>query len=124
MNTAHEYPRQSHAPQEHLSIYGRLDAELQERFGFGYQTYYMRRFIAAERILLARREAALAWNKEEQARHHETAERWEQLLLTYCQDRALLELEKVVAAELGQSWMRKEQIYALSVLGDYEAVLS
>ncbi len=100
-----------------------LDAAVQERFGFGYQTYYMRRLIAAEHVLFAKRQVAMTNDPREKARHYESARRWIHLLSTYCQE-DLLEQELNTAMLLDQEWMNDAQRAALQALDSYWATRS
>ena len=120
MTIHYEGPRESRRAQEYTDPYQELDEAVQERYGFGYQTYYMRRLIAAEHVLFAKRQAAMTWNRQEQAHLHETAERWEHILLSYCEE-DLLRLEEDAATSLGQSWMKEARSKALRALGPYDA---
>lgn len=123
MTMHYEGPHASRRAPEYEDPYQRLDTAAQERYGFGYQTYYMRRLIALDWVRFAKKSARESWVQEDKVRHLETAEHWEQILLRYCEP-DILALETAAAQRPGLEWMEEVNKAMVAFLESYSSTFS
>lgn len=108
-----------HRPEQE-GPYQSLQRAVDERFDMGYNNYYMRRMRAADQVRYYRQAAKYAQFTTDKVLQLDHLRQWKEILLNYCSDEHILNLEREAAKTFNQPWMIEAQITALHEARDQE----